>query len=169
MKLGLGRGLMQDPWPATFAPCDGRELCALLAAAVRKDLLAFCKSHGRFMPCVSAIPPLRPFSAARLSLCIPLLAVPSRTQCSHANAAMYRSPVLFWQRGQPLPVLCSPALLVLLVGALSSSSGDGGNLLLPYSIISLLSLMAWEVCINSLPVLHARTASHLPCRPHLPG
>ena len=165
---------MQDPWPATFAPCDGRELCALLAAAVRKDLLAFCKSHGRFMPCVSAIPPPRVFSAARLSLRIPLLAVPSRTQCSHANAAMYRSPVLFWQRGQPLLVLCSPALLVTRclfmrpAGTLSSSSGDGGKLLRRYSIISFLCRMAWEVCINSLSVLHARTAFHLPCRPHLP-
>ena len=88
-------------------PFDGRVLCSLLVAAVRGDLLAFCNKnqkkkkyiyiciHSRSLPCISAIPPPRGFIAARLSLCITFIAVPSRTQCSHANAAMYRSPVLF--------------------------------------------------------------------------
>jgi hypothetical protein len=60
---------------------------------------------------------------------------------------MYRCPSLFWQHGQPLPVLCSSARLVkeclsmLPVGMLPSSSGDGGNLPSPHTIITFLPVM----------------------------
>jgi hypothetical protein len=56
----------------------------------------------------------------------------------------------FWQNGQPLLVLCSPALLVkkclfmLPVGTLSSSFDDGGKLPLPYSITVFLFRIAWK-------------------------
>ena len=96
-------------------PFDGRVLCSLLVAAVRGDLLAFCNKRyiyifirSRSLPCISAIPPPRGFIAARLSLCITFIAVPLRTQCSHANAAMYRSPVLF-----PPAARATPACSVL--------------------------------------------------------
>jgi hypothetical protein len=91
---------------STPGPCNGRVLCALLAAAAHTEHVAACKSHGRFLPFVSANSPLRVFSAEGLSLCISLLAVPSRTQCSHANAAMYRSPVLFPPAARATPA-CS--------------------------------------------------------------
>jgi hypothetical protein len=40
-------------------PYNGRVLCALLAAAVHHELLALCNAYGRFLPFVSALPPLR--------------------------------------------------------------------------------------------------------------
>ena len=47
-----GRRLGPDPY-------KGRELGTLVARAVQKEHLAFCKSHGRFFPFISAVPPCR--------------------------------------------------------------------------------------------------------------
>ena len=174
------------PWPIKFArPCrrnklcppladvspgprNGREfctlLCPLLAVAVHNELLAFCKSHGHFLPFISATRPLRVLSAERLSFCITLLTVPSPGPASptrlHAVHLRQSSNVLFscappfavtgtrslfWQNGQPLLVLCSPALLVkkypfiLPVGTLSSSLDQNEKLPLPYSMMTLFS------------------------------
>ena len=95
------------PWRTfTPAPYKGRVfctlLCPLLAVAVHNELLAFCKPYGRFLPFISAAPPLRVFNAASLFfaslslLCLHRvqLLLPDCMQCSHANPAMYCFPVL---------------------------------------------------------------------------
>jgi len=120
------------PWRALApGPCNGSVFCPLLVVSVRKEPLAFCTSYGRFLSFVSAVPPLRVFSAASLSFCITLLAVPLPRPASPARwhavhlrqfsdvlvsctlpPAVTGTRSLFWQNGQPLLVLCSSALLV---------------------------------------------------------
>ena len=74
-----------EPWPVKVAPpCtqnglsyswrtlapdpyNGGVFGTPLAVAVQNELLAFCKPYGHIVPFISAIPPLRVFSAARLS------------------------------------------------------------------------------------------------------
>ena len=149
-------------------------LRALLAVAVHNELLVFCKSHGRFLFFICAVPPLRVFVAADLSFCITLLDVPSPCPASpamlHAMQLRQSSDVslactlpsaitgtrfFFWQSGQPLLVLYSPVLLVkkclfmLPVKTLFSCFDDGGKPPLPYSMMTLLSLstlfrIAWK-------------------------
>ena len=145
-------------------------LCPLLAVAVHDEFLVFCKSHGCFLPFISVIPPLRVLSAARLSFCITLLAVPSPGPASptrlHAVHLRQSSNVLFfcalpfavtgtrslfWQNRQLLLILCSPALLVqkclfmLPVGAMFSSFDDRGKFPLQYSIITFVSsTLVWD-------------------------
>jgi hypothetical protein len=99
--------------------------------AVHNEHLAIWKSYRRFLPFVSVVLPLCVFLAARLSFCISLLAVPSPRPASPARlhavhlrqssdislsctfpSAITGTRSLFWQNGQPLLVLCSPALLV---------------------------------------------------------
>ena len=127
-------------------------LCPLLAVGVHREHIAFCKSHGRFLPFISAIPSFRMFIAASLPFCNTFLVVSSPRPASSARwyavqlrhssdvslsctlpSAVTGTKSFFWQNGQPLLVLCSPALLVkkclfmLPVGTLSSSFDEGGE------------------------------------------
>jgi len=100
-------------------PYNGGVFGTPLAVAVQNELLAFCKPYGRFVPFISAAPPLRVFSAARLSFCIPLLDVPSPRPASPARLHAVHPR-------QSSDLLCSCALPSA-AQAQDRSSGRTGN------------------------------------------
>ena len=148
------------PWRALApVPCDGREFCTLLAVAAHTELWRFanhtvvsCLSSLQSYLSVCSMPQASLFASLSLVCLHHLqLLLPSCTQCTYASSAMFSCTLpsavtgtrsLFWQNGQLLLVLCSPAFLVqkclfmLPVGAMFSSFDDRGKFLLQYSIIT---------------------------------